>query len=83
MRKALSICLGVPDLPLDIPKNRVKSKVNRGRVFRVLASIIADLDELGGFPPITQEKEGKVEDEEARRIRYWRRLAAPDSTARE
>jgi hypothetical protein len=50
---------------------------DRPRVLRVLARIVADLDEVAGFPPITEE-EAKNEDAEARRVRYRRRLAEPD-----
>jgi len=49
---------------------------DRPRVLRVLARIIADLDELTGFPPIAEEaKEGSAE---ARRVRHRQRLAEPD-----
>ena len=41
--------------------------LDRPRVLRVLARIIADLDELDDFPPIADEEQGKVEDAEARR----------------
>jgi hypothetical protein len=50
---------------------------DRPRVLRVLARIIADLDELAGFPPIAEE-EAKNEDAEARRVRHRQRLAEPD-----
>jgi hypothetical protein len=54
---------------------------DRPRVLRVLARIIADLDGLAGFPPITEEdvKKGSVE---ARRARHRRRLAEPDPPAK-
>jgi AraC-like DNA-binding protein len=49
---------------------------DRPRVLRVLARVIADLDELIGFPPIAEEaKEGSAE---ARRVRHRQRLAEPD-----
>ena len=44
----------------------------------MLTRIIADLDELAGFPPIVDEEEAKVEDAEARRVRHRKRLAEPD-----
>jgi hypothetical protein len=50
---------------------------DRPRVRRVLTRIIADRDELAGFPPIAEE-ESKDEDAEARRGRHRRRLAEPD-----
>jgi hypothetical protein len=50
---------------------------DRPRVLRVLAWIIADLDELAGFPPIAEE-EAKNEDAEARRVRHRQRLVEPD-----
>src|SRR5512135_2176177 len=54
---------------------------DRPRVLRVPARIIADLDGLAGFPPITEEdvKKGSVE---ARRARHRRRLAEPDPPAK-
>jgi hypothetical protein len=51
---------------------------DRPRVLRVLARIIADLDELAGFPPLTDEEEGKAEDAEARGVRDRQRLAQPE-----
>jgi hypothetical protein len=51
---------------------------DRPRVLRVLDRIIADLDELAGFPAIIDEERGKVGDAEARRDRHRRRLAEPD-----
>src|SRR6516164_8836977 len=39
---------------------------DRPRVLRVLARIIADLDDLAGYPPITEEKAARGEDAEAR-----------------
>jgi hypothetical protein len=51
---------------------------DRPRVLRVLARIIADLDELAGYPPITEEKAAKGEDAETRRARHRRRLAEPE-----
>jgi hypothetical protein len=50
---------------------------DRARVLRVLARIIADLDELAGFPPVAEE-EAKKGGVEARRVRHRRRLAEPD-----
>src|SRR4029079_1444691 len=50
---------------------------DRPRVLRVLARIIADLDELAGYPPSGAEsQEGK--NAEARRAHHRRRLAEPD-----
>src|SRR4051794_2430777 len=43
---------------------------DRPRVLRVLARIIADLDDLAGYPPITEEKAARGEDAEARRVRH-------------
>ena len=48
---------------------------DRPRVLRVLSRIIADLDELAGYPPIADEEQAAVEDPEARRARHRRRLA--------
>jgi hypothetical protein len=48
------------------------------RVLRVLARIIADLDELAGYPPIAAESRTEGKDAEARRARHRRRLAEPD-----
>ncbi len=48
------------------------------RVLRVLARILANLDELAGVPPIADEEQGKVEDAEARRVRHRQRPAKPD-----
>ena len=48
---------------------------DRPRVLRVLDRIIADLDELAGFPAIIDEERGKVGDAEARRARHRRRPA--------
>jgi hypothetical protein len=50
---------------------------DRPRVLRVLARIIADLDELAGFPPIAEEAV-KKSGVEVRRARHRRRLAEPD-----
>jgi hypothetical protein len=52
---------------------------DRPRVLRVLARIIAGLDELAGYPPIDEEKGAKVEDVEARRVRHRQRLAEPET----
>ena len=43
---------------------------DRPRVLRVLDRIIADLDELAGFPAIAEEEAAKGEDAEVRRIRH-------------
>jgi hypothetical protein len=51
---------------------------DRPRVLRVLARIIADLDELAGFPPLTDAEKGKAEDAEARGVRHRQRLAEPN-----
>src|SRR5512135_2756956 len=51
---------------------------DRPRVLRVLARIIADLDELAGFPPLTDEEKGKAENAEARRVHHRQRLAEPE-----
>ena len=51
---------------------------DRPRVLRVLARIIADLDDLAGNPPIAEEEATQGEDAEARRVRHRRRLAEPD-----
>jgi hypothetical protein len=51
---------------------------DRPRVLRVLARIIADLDDLAGHPPIAEDKAVKGEHAEARRARHRRRLAEPD-----
>jgi hypothetical protein len=55
---------------------------DRPRVLRVLARIIADLDELAGYPPITEEKAVKGEDAETRRARHRQRLAEPEPPPR-
>ena len=51
---------------------------DRPCVLRVLARIIADLDDLAGNPPIVEEEATQREDAEARRVRLRRRLAEPD-----
>ena len=51
---------------------------DRPRVLRVLARIIADLDELAGYPPIAAESRTEGKTAEARRARHRRRLAEPD-----
>jgi hypothetical protein len=51
---------------------------DRPRVLRVLARIIADLDELAGYPPIGAESRAEGKSAEARRARHRRRLAEPD-----
>ena len=48
------------------------------RVLRMLARIIADLDELAGYPPIVAESRTEGKNAEARRARHRRRLAEPD-----
>lgn len=53
---------------------------DRPRVLRVLARIIADLDELASYPPITEEKAAKGENAETRRARHRQRLAEPEPT---
>ena len=52
--------------------------LDRPCVLRVLARIIADLDDLAGNPPIAEEEATQREDAEARRVRHRRRLAEPD-----
>src|SRR3954452_5070489 len=51
---------------------------DRPRVLRVLARIIADLDELAGYPPIAAEGRTQGKNAEAQRARHRRRLAEPD-----
>src|SRR3954449_12384229 len=51
---------------------------DRPRVLRVLARIIADLDELAGYPPIDSESRAEGKTAEARRAHHRRRLAEPD-----
>ena len=51
---------------------------DRPCVLRVLARIIADLDDLAGNPPIAEEEATQREDAEARRVRHRRRLVEPD-----
>ena len=51
---------------------------DRPRVLRVLARIIADLDELAGYPPIAAEGRTEGKNAEAERARHRRRLAEPD-----
>ena len=55
---------------------------DRPRVLRVLARIIADLDELAGYPPIAEEKAAQGEDAETRRARHRQRLAEPEPPPR-
>src|SRR4051794_10477571 len=55
---------------------------DRPRVLRVLARIIADLDELAGYPPITEARAVKGEDAETRRARHRQQLAEPDPPPR-
>jgi hypothetical protein len=51
---------------------------DRPLVLRVLARIIADLDDLAGNPSIVEEEATQREDAEARRVRHRRRLVEPD-----
>ena len=51
---------------------------DRPRVLRVLARIIADLDELAGYPPIAAESRTEGKNVEARRAHHRRRLVEPD-----
>jgi hypothetical protein len=51
---------------------------DRPRVLRVLARIVADLDELAGYPPIAAESRTEGKTAEARRAHHRRRLAEPD-----
>jgi hypothetical protein len=51
---------------------------DRPRVLRVLARIIADLDELAGYPPIGAESRAEGKNATARRAHHRRRLAEPD-----
>jgi hypothetical protein len=55
---------------------------NRPRVLRVLARIIADLDELAGYPPITEATAAKGEDAETRRARHRQQLVKPEPASR-
>src|SRR4051812_13741220 len=55
---------------------------DRPRVLRVLARIIADLDELAGSPPLADEELAAGQDAEARRVHHRRRLAEPDPPPR-
>ena len=51
---------------------------DRPRVLRVLARIIADLDELAGYPPIVAEGRAEGKTAAARRADHRRWLAEPD-----
>jgi hypothetical protein len=51
---------------------------DRPRALRVLARIIADLDELAGYPPRAAESRTEGKTAEARRAQHRRRLAEPD-----
>lgn len=51
---------------------------DRPRVLRVLARIIADLDELAGYPPSAAGERTEGKTAEARRAHHRRRLAEPD-----
>jgi hypothetical protein len=53
---------------------------DRPRVLRVLSHIIADLDELAGYPPIADEEQAAVEDPEARRARHRRQQSGARPT---
>src|SRR5262249_56390476 len=55
---------------------------DRPRVLRVLARIIADLDELAGYPPIVEKQAAKGEDAETRCARHRERLAEPEPPPR-
>jgi AraC-like DNA-binding protein len=55
---------------------------DRPRVLRVLARIIADLDELAGYPPIAEKKAANGEDAATRRARHRQRLAEPEPPPR-
>ena len=46
---------------------------DRPRVLRVLDRIIADLDDLAGYPQIADEEQAKIEDPKARHARHRRR----------
>jgi hypothetical protein len=50
---------------------------DRPRVLRVLARIIADIDELAGYPPIDAESRVEGKNAEARRAHHRRQLAEP------
>src|SRR4051794_18272720 len=52
--------------------------LDRPRLLRMLARILADLDELAGYPSIAEEQGAKDEDAEARRVRHRQRLAEPE-----
>ena len=43
---------------------------DRPRVLRVLSRIIADLDELAGYPAIADEEQAAVEDPEAQTLAH-------------
>src|SRR4051812_18710955 len=51
---------------------------DRPRVLRVLARIIADLDDLAGYPPSAAESRTEGKTAETRRAHHRRRLAEPD-----
>jgi hypothetical protein len=51
---------------------------DRPRVLRVLARIIADLDELAGYPPSAAESRTEGKTAEARRAHHRQRLVEPD-----
>src|SRR5262245_58017464 len=55
---------------------------DRPRVLRVLARIIADLDELAAYPLIAEQEAAKCEDAETRRARHRQRLAEPEPPPR-
>jgi hypothetical protein len=49
---------------------------------RMLARIIADLDELAGYLPMVEERAARGEDAETRCARHRQRLAEPEPPAR-
>ena len=51
---------------------------DRPRVLRVLARVIADLDELAVYPPIAAEGRAEGKTAASRRADHRRRLAEPD-----
>jgi hypothetical protein len=63
--------------PVNDPETEYVS-FDRPRVLRVLARIIADLDELAGYPPSAAESRTEGKTAEARRAHHRRRLAEPD-----
>src|SRR3954454_14866279 len=55
---------------------------DRPRVLRVLARILAALEELAGSPPLADEEPAAGQVAEARRVHHRRRLAEPDPPPR-